>query len=407
MKCSVCAQDVPEDGYAEHLESEHGVTDDPTAVLIQHLTGLHSRDADDVEADDADALPDEEPGDADAFGEFFTARADDDGDEESEVDEHADDAQDEDADAAVAHEDDLPEDEHVAEEDEQLTDDDEAEFERMLATYPDVDLRKGRPAPPASEESEEEVEPTERVLAATAAGAAGAAAGAAAASDLDSHDEKTFAVWDEARGAADGDELPFAAPDVEDERSRRRRRAALVGLAAAIVLVAIAVGYLLTRDTSSKKTVTSPSTVATTTAPTFLPGPANGAPTTVPATTPPTQPPVTSAPATPATTAAPTATTATPSGDPRSQISFPSMRGACSNGQLSVAGTVVNNNPQTYSFSFTITFANSSGGVLGTANGSVAHMPARSTGPFSASGSCSNVNGAASKTVQITSITPG
>jgi hypothetical protein len=45
--------------------------------------------------------------------------------------------------------------------------------------------------------------------------------------------------------------------------------------------------------------------------------------------------------------------------------------------------------------------------VLGTANGSVAHMPAHSTGPFSASGSCSNVNGAASKTVQITSITPG
>ncbi|MBV8984309.1 MAG: hypothetical protein JO248_07700 [Acidimicrobiia bacterium] len=134
MKCSVCAQDVPEDGYAEHLESEHGVTDDPTAVLIQHLTGLHSRDADDVEADDADALPDEEPGDADAFGEFFTTRADDDEAEESEVEGHADDAEDEDADAVVAHEDDLPEDEHVAEEDEQLTDDDEAEFERMLAT---------------------------------------------------------------------------------------------------------------------------------------------------------------------------------------------------------------------------------------------------------------------------------
>jgi hypothetical protein len=82
------------------------------------------------------------------------------------------------------------------------------------------------------------------------------------------------------------------------------------------------------------------------------------------------------------------------------------MRGACSNGQLSVAGTVANNNPQAYSFSFTITFANSAG-TVGTANGSVAHMPARSAGPFSASGSCSNVNGASSKTVQITSITPG
>ena len=400
MKCSVCAQDIPEDGYAEHLETEHGVTDDPTAVLIQHLTGLHSRDAD---AEDVDVLPDEEPGDADAFGEFFAGDAEDGDDDEGAAADAEPEGEETDEDAVLA------EDEHVDEAEEQLTDDDEAEFDRMLAAYPDVDLRKGRPTPSDDDESDEDADRTERVPAAAVA-AAGAVGAAAAASDLDAHDEKTFAVWDEARGAADGDALPVTATGVEDDDSRRRRQAALLGLAAAIVLIAIAVVYLLTRDTSSKKTAaTSPSTLVTT-SPTFLPGPANGAPTTVPATTTPTQPPVTSAtatPATPATTAATTATTAAPSGDPRSQISFPSMRGACSNGQLSVAGSVVNNNPQAYSFSFTITFASSAGTVLGTANGSVAHLPGHATGPFSASGSCSNVNGAASKTVQITSITPG
>ena len=69
MKCSVCAQDIPEDRYSEHLEAEHGVTDDPTAVLIQHLTGLHST----AEGDGDEGLPDEEPSDADAFEDFLAA----------------------------------------------------------------------------------------------------------------------------------------------------------------------------------------------------------------------------------------------------------------------------------------------------------------------------------------------
>ena len=37
MKCSVCAKEVPAEAYAEHLSTEHGVTDDPGAVLLQHL----------------------------------------------------------------------------------------------------------------------------------------------------------------------------------------------------------------------------------------------------------------------------------------------------------------------------------------------------------------------------------
>ena len=83
MKCSVCAQDVPADRYANHLESEHGVTDDPTAVLIQHLTGLRATggeqpraaDEDDVieEDEDVDELPEDEPSDADAFEQFLAA----------------------------------------------------------------------------------------------------------------------------------------------------------------------------------------------------------------------------------------------------------------------------------------------------------------------------------------------
>ena len=44
--------------YSQHLASAHGVTDDPTAVLIQHLTGLHSTGADEAGADEG--LPDEE-----------------------------------------------------------------------------------------------------------------------------------------------------------------------------------------------------------------------------------------------------------------------------------------------------------------------------------------------------------
>src|SRR5438270_3714875 len=122
MKCSVCAQEIPEGRYSEHLESEHGVTNDPTAVLIQHLTGLHSTGADEAGADEG--LPDEEPSDADAFQEFLAAHPlpsdADSGDKEQEP---------EDAAARVPLAEDAT---------------DENEFEKMLATYPEVDLaRKG------------------------------------------------------------------------------------------------------------------------------------------------------------------------------------------------------------------------------------------------------------------------
>src|SRR5436305_11464346 len=162
MKCSVCAQDVPEDSYSEHLETEHGVTDDPTAVLIQHLSGLGSRGDEDGD----DALPDEEPSDADAFEEFLvshpTAEAEE---EESEADEDEEEkpepkrgrkaakaAAAAGAGAAAAGAgDDVATAEGAGEE---LTDEDEAEFERMLATYPEVDLRKGKPKEPAEDVTE-------------------------------------------------------------------------------------------------------------------------------------------------------------------------------------------------------------------------------------------------------------
>src|SRR5438477_11964093 len=89
LKCSVCAQDIPADRYANHLESEHGVTDDPTAVLIQHLTGLRATGGDegterpsagrgggagdDEDVDDLGELPEDEPSDADAFEQFLAA----------------------------------------------------------------------------------------------------------------------------------------------------------------------------------------------------------------------------------------------------------------------------------------------------------------------------------------------
>src|SRR5437868_4189468 len=134
MKCSVCAQEIPEGRYSEHLESEHGVTNDPTAVLIQHLTGLHSTGADEAGADEG--LPDEEPSDADAFEEFLAARpppSDAGSDDESEDAEPEDD---EETEEAAAH----------APPAEDATDEDE--FEKMLATYPEVDLaRKGAPEP--------------------------------------------------------------------------------------------------------------------------------------------------------------------------------------------------------------------------------------------------------------------
>jgi hypothetical protein len=414
LKCSVCAQDVPEDRYSEHLESEHGVTDDPTAVLIQHLTGLHSRSG---EGDGDESLPDDEPSDADAFEEFLAAHPADSEDEDEdgepaaaapsrapvqEGDEHQGDEHDE------APEDEQQEPEPQSDDSaeaggEEMTDEDEAEFERMLAVAPEVDLRKSGKSGRRKGRAKK-AEP-----AAPAASTAPVTAAAATTGATADRDEATFAVWDEARGASDEDEdVLLVVPPPEIERVRRRRQLALLGLGAAIVLVAIAVIYLLTRDTGTKNNTTATApvvTVATTVPPTFLPGPQGGAPTTVV-----TQPPITVAPpattATPATTAAP-ATTAPPSSDPKANIKFLQMQGACSNGQLSVGGTVANNNPQTYSFSFTITFSNSAGTVLGQANGSVASAPPNSSGRFAASGSCTNVNGASSRIVDITSITPG
>src|SRR5205814_8059536 len=109
---------------------------------------------------------------------------------------------------------------------------------------------------------------------------------------------------------------------------------------------AIGVLYLLTRDTTTKKTTaTAPTTLAvpTTVAATFLPGPEGGSSTTVATFAPPTTVAPASAPATPATRAAP-ATTAAPA-DPKSEISFQLVRGFCSsNGQLSANATTANTN---------------------------------------------------------------
>jgi hypothetical protein len=427
LKCSVCAQDIPEDRYGDHLEAEHGVTDDPTAVLIQHLTGLHSNEG---EGEGDEGLPDEEPSDADAFEEFLAAHplrspgeqedANAGGAEEAPAAEAAPRVPEPEPEEPDEPESEEPEAEEPKSEDadsaepagEEPTDEDEAEFERMLSVYPEVDLRKGVPQPPA--------EPAEEGAEAAAGVAAAGAATAGAATAAADHDEKTFAVWDKARGAepeddpsgdaapSDGDVL-VVAPPAASEKARRRRQAAMVGLGAAIILAAIAVIYLLTRDTGTNNASTTGTvpTIATTVPPTFLPGPQGGVPTTV-ETTPPatTAPPAT--PATPATTAAPPpATTAPPNVDPKSQIAFPQMQGICTNGQLEVRGQTTNNNPQAYSYSFTITFANGSGGTLGTANGSVAHVPPHSTMSFTANGSCTDVNGAASRNVQITTISPG
>jgi hypothetical protein len=427
LKCSVCAQDVPEDRYSEHLESEHGVTDDPTAVLIQHLTGLHSRGG---EGDGDESLPDDEPSDADAFEEFLAAHPADSEDEDEdgepaaaapsrapvqEGDEHQGDEHDE------APEDEQQEPEPQSDDSaeaggEEMTDEDEAEFERMLAVAPQVDLRKsgksgrrkGRakkaePAAPAS--------PASSTAPATAAAATTATTAATA-----DRDEATFAVWDEARGATDEDEdVLLVVPPAEIERVRRRRQLALLGLGAAIILVAIAVIYLLTRDTGTKNntTATAPvATVATTVPPTFLPGPQGGAPTTAV-----TQPPITVAPpattpttaAPPATTAAP-ATTAPPSGDPASRIAFSYSSAQCSpQGSFAVSGTITNNNSGSYSFSYTITLLRNDGVEQGRATGQVNHLAPG--GHFSGqigTGSCSYpLSPGRSPQQTITSITPG
>jgi hypothetical protein len=408
MKCSVCAQDVPEDRYSDHLESEHGVTDDPTAVLIQHLTGLRSRAG---EGDGDEELPDEEPSDADAFEEFLAAspakspQADEEEAHEAEQDEAEPDEEEEpdEAPAPVGGTEHEPESDGDADtaEDEgaELTDEDEAEFERMLAVYPEVDLRKGKPEPAAAPAPDK------------------VAAGAVATEAAADADDKTFAIWDQAQDApaappaADGDVL-VVAPPAELERARRRRQAALLGLGAVIILIAVAVIYLLTRDTSTNKTTaTAPlPTTATTVSPTFLPGPQGGAPTTLTPLTQPAALPATTVPATPATTAAPP-TTAAPSADPGSKLVFSYTGAVCTpSGSLSVSGSITNTNSATYTFSYTIVLLRSDGSQQGTATGQVSHLPPGGRfGPGTiGTGSCTYpLASGPNPRQQITSITPG
>ncbi|MBV8559858.1 MAG: hypothetical protein JO050_03740, partial [Acidimicrobiia bacterium] len=186
MKCSVCAQDIPEDRYSEHLESEHGVTDDPTAVLIQHLTGLGSTAG---EGEGDDELPDEEPSDADAFEQFLAAHpVPDSGEEEAEEP----DADDEPA-AAQAEEEEAGEEEPAAEAEEEGEPEEEPESAEA-GVEPGTEPEAEEEGPDESDELTDEDEAEfERMLAAPAADVGKEQAPA---------DDKTFAVWDEARGAA-------------------------------------------------------------------------------------------------------------------------------------------------------------------------------------------------------------
>ena len=237
-------------------------------------------------------------------------------------------------------------------------------------------------------------------------------------------DDKTFAVWDEARGAAAtgaattatataaDEDLLVVAPSKEEEAARRQRQAALVGLGAVVILIAIAVIYLLTRDTTTKNTAaTAPTTTPlTTVAPTFLPGPPNGVTTTIAPT--PTTAATTATTATPAAPATP-ATTAPP--DPASRIVFRYTGAQCTpSGALTIYGSVTNTNAATYSIQYTVTMVRTDGTQQGTASGSVSHLgpgatfnaPPPTTGV--AQGTCTYpVQSGPSPRQTITSITPG
>jgi hypothetical protein len=188
------------------------------------------------------------------------------------------------------------------------------------------------------------------------------------------------AALPEAGTAAEvGDEAPPAPPGptpAAREYWRRQRRVAAFGLVVVIVLLAAAVTYLATHDSGTTTAATAPSTVATTATtvtPTFLPGAKGGEPTTAVPTT--VAAPATTA-AAPATTVT-TAVAATPATvDPRSRIAFAISRADCTpGGQLSVFGTVTNNNPSAYSFSFVVTVLRPDGSSQGSGSGAVAHMP--------------------------------
>jgi hypothetical protein len=188
-----------------------------------------------------------------------------------------------------------------------------------------------------------------------------------------------------------------------------------------VILIAVAVVYLLTRDTGKSKNTAATTpvpTTATTVAPTFLPGAEGGAPTTVAGPTPTTvvpfapTPPTTAAPA--QATTAPPATTATRTGrtvDPSTQMAFAYSNADCTaDGGLTVFGSITNNSPGTYSFSYTITMVRADGSVQGTASGSVAHLPPGGRlGPGAiGTGRCSYpLSQGPAPSHQITSITPG
>ncbi|MCU1450193.1 MAG: hypothetical protein JWP02_2363, partial [Acidimicrobiales bacterium] len=306
MKCSVCAQEIPEESYSEHLAAEHGVTDDPSAVLFEHLTG--------------DRL-DEGPGDG--------------SDEEALVEEDDGEPEDEDVESAPApSEDELEDDDSATEGD---LGDDEADveeedeeqelqdpFERMLAEHPTTDaqeLAAWRAANRAKEgededgpadthddggaedDQAEEVDPLDALVAAypswdVRAGAddvgtvvlpereergrgwrrrraeapASADVGAAPEPEPEPEEEREEPETERVPVVApvavvhDEDDAPVVAPVATEVAEpgtemeappvaarpaadwQRQRRVAMAGLVAVVILIAAAVTYLLTRD---------------------------------------------------------------------------------------------------------------------------------------------------------------
>ena len=453
MRCSVCAQEVPEEGYSEHLATEHGVTDDPSAVLFEHLTGDRPTETefddeaetdDDRIDDDVDDSQEEEPADDDVEPPLpttvFSPRR---------------------APPGARRPGTMPP---------TSTRRRTSQRQRtsrlrtwipstpwwrptprgMCGAAPTTSAqwccpREGRgrrrwgrrrdtagvaaagtvavadagaeaaPPPPPQPEADD---PFERMLAErptldsrelaqerAAARAEQAAASRTRPSKRDGQPDDVPCAAEPGRPA--GRVLTLEAR----KRLERQRRAATLGLVAVVILIVVAVIALATRDSGTKTASTSASTaptIATTVAPTFLPGPPGGAPvTTDVATT--VAPATTAVPATVAPTTVATAVPTTVAGDPAARIAFSYIDASCTAGQTSVRGTATNNNAAAYSFTFTVQIVNSAGAVLGTANGSVSHLAAHSAAGFVANGgpgSCTDVSGGR-PTQQITSITPG
>jgi hypothetical protein len=514
VKCSVCAQEIPEEGYADHLETAHGVTDDPTAVLIQHLTGLRSQqpaEGDDVQQSAEEhevGAGDDEPSDADAFEEFLAKYPSSDALTEARSARTASDRPTS-APPPTEPASEPPTAEDVRAEEEEpraataAADADAdagvpaSDFDQMLAEHPAVDAveagqarragAEGWDAPPPPTKRRRRSRRKERAEGAADADALEAArvqeearlrqaaaereaalarfqareAEEAAALAADVADTEPLAVThagqdEDEKSGDDFDKLLAAYPTLDAVEAARARRAAgetvgsqpagaagaspwdapappgdddtilvqrggdgrrnrgvLMGLAAAIVLVAVAVVYLLTRDTGTSKTA-SPApitTTATTVATTVSAGAQGGSPTTEAATS---TTVATTPPAAPATTVAPPTTTApvaSSGGDPRSQMVFSYSGAECTpSGRLSVFGSVTNTSASTYTFSYTVTIPRADGSSQGTGSGSVAHLPPGArVGPGTmATGSCSYPFSAPGRpSQQITSITPG